>query len=203
MTRSRLLAAAGLFCLFAGGCSDPVVRMMTGPKIAECEGFDAPLSALAGPSRKELRARVVAPGIDHDFPFVIETRSNSLVIVGFTPLGTKAFTLVRRGESVEVENITGGPMVVPPRNIMEDVLAMSLPSRCAATAGPVAVSVAGGWQINDSCKAGRPTVRRIARPGARAEIEVSYASNWILVQQRRCRYNARYILQTSAPQRRR
>jgi hypothetical protein len=189
---------AAMTLLLLAGCSDPVLRAMTGPKVHECDGFDAPLSALATHSRKELRARIVAHGVDQDFPFVIETSPSSLVLIGFTPLGTKAFTLVRKGDAVDTENYSGPALVIPPRNLMEDMLAMSLPSRCATTKERVTVQMEGDWQVVDTCVSNRPVERRISKPGAKPEVEITYASNAILVKQNRCHYGARYILQATA-----
>jgi hypothetical protein len=191
-------AAAWTIAALLAGCSDPMLKAMTGRKLHECNGFDMPLARLATHSRKELRARIVAAKLDQDFPFVVETTADSLVIVGFTPLGTKAFTLVRHGDVVDVDNHSGPALAIPPRNLMEDVLAMSMPSRCAALGDPVTVTVTGDWQISDTCVRGSPIERRIAHPGAPAEIEITYAKNAILVKQNRCHYGARYVLQATA-----
>ena len=188
--RSILVLAAALEL---AGCATMAGGLFAG-RVRECSGFDAPLSTLAGSSRKELRVKVLARRVDVDFPFVVESDSEHLVLVGFTPLGTKSFTLVRRGTDVKVENLSGPALLVPPRNVMEDVLAMSMPSRCAVGNVPSTVSRAGDWQISDTCSRGRPVSRRIARPGELTEIEIEYAKNAVVIQQKRCRYNARYIL---------
>lgn len=196
------LAAA----LLAGGCStmQEVEGLMFTPRLRECEGFDVPLSVFIGPSRKELRAKVLARNVDQDLPFVVETTADTLVMVGFTPLGTKAFTLVRNGDKVEVENmLSPAPLLVPPRNVMEDVLAMSVPSPCATAADGVAVANYDGWVVSDTCANSRPVLRHFARtdakPGEEAELEIEYRDDAIVVRQKRCRYNARYVLQVSAP----
>ena len=189
----------------AGGCSTmkQAMQVIFSARLSECRGFDVPLSVFVGASRKELRARVLSRLVDHDFPFVVETNADSLVLVAFTPLGTKAFTLVRNGDSVEVVNLAGGPVTVPPRNVMEDVLAMSVPSQCATTPNGETVATFDGWQVTDTCGDGRPLRRHIAKtdakPGAESEVEVEYAADAIVVRQNRCRYTARYVLQASAP----
>jgi len=184
------------------GCA-AAMQMMFAPRVGECDGFDAPLSTLAVSSRKELRVQVVASRIDHSFPFVVESSADSFVVVGFTPMGTKAFTLVRNGDNVEVESMVGPGLVVPPRNVMADVLAMSEPSACSTSPDGVAVTTVGDWQLSDICKDGRPVERRIARPDAKPdakpEVTVFYRGDGIELHQNRCRYNALYILQGAAP----
>lgn len=151
-----------------GGCSTvtDVRKMLFTPRLRECKGFDVPLSVFIGPSRKEMRAKVVARNVDHDVPFVVETTADSLVLVGFTPLGTKAFTLERRGddlEKVEVESFLGPGLTVPPTNFMQDVLAMSTPSACGTSASEVGVTRFEDWEVHDTCSGGRLVVRSVFR----------------------------------------
>jgi len=190
----------------ASGCTQmtEVQGLMFTPRLRECDGFDVPLSVFIGPSHKELRARVLARNVDHDLPFVVETTADTLVLIGFTPVGTKAFTLVRTGDKVEVENLLSpAPLLVPPRNVMEDVLAMSVPSACATAPDGVATATFDSWLVSDTCSNNRPVQRHIAKadakPGEEAELEIDYRDDGILVRQKRCRYNARYVLQVSAP----
>lgn len=209
---NRLVAGIGLTLVALGvaiggsGCSTIMQgkQIVLWPRLRECEGFDVPLSVFIGPSRKELRARVLTRNANYDLPFVVETTTDTLVLVGFTPLGTKAFTLVRNGDKVEVENMMSpAPMLVPPRNVMEDVLAMSVPSPCATAPDDVATATFGNWLVRDTCSNSRPVQRHIARadakPGEEAEVEIDYRDDAILMRQKRCRYNARYVLQASAP----
>jgi len=201
---SRRLAPllALLVAASSSGCS-LIMDTLFAPRIYECRGFDVPLSVLAVSSRKELRARVRARHVDYDVPFVVESSAESLVLVGFTPLGTKSFTLVRKGdEEVELENLVGPALPVPPRNIMEDVLAMSVPSPCAdAPNGPAAVTY-GEWEVRDTCQDNRPLRRALAHAGQASgaeEMTVEYSEDSIYVVQNRCRYRARYVLQASNP----
>lgn len=209
--KNRILAvaSAGLSCALPivlavslGGCA-ATMQMLFAPRVSECDGFDAPLSTLAVSSRKELRVQVVASRVDTSFPFVVESSADSFVVVGFTPMGTKAFTLVRHGDAVEVENLMGPALLVPPRNVMADLLAMSVPSACSTSPDGVAVTTAGSWQLSDVCKDGRPVERRIAKPDAkpdaRPEVTVLYGCDGIEVRQNSCRYNAVYILQNAVP----
>lgn len=190
-----------LVAVSSSGCS-LVMDTLFAPRLYECRGFDVPLSVLAFSSRKELRARVRARHVDYDVPFVVESSAESLVLVGFTPLGTKSFTLVRKGDEVELENLVGPALPVPPRNIMEDVLAMSVPSPCAdAPNGPAAVTY-GEWEVRDTCQDNRPLRRALAhgaQPPGEEEMTVEYGGDAISVQQNRCRYRARYVLQASLP----
>lgn len=188
------VAAAALGAL--SGCSALKMTLLQ-PRLRECEsGFDVPLSSLVGTSRKELRVKVVGRKLDQDIPFVVESGPESFVIVAFTPLGTKAFTLERRGDAEPVvQSMTGPVLPVPPRNIMADVLAMSWPSGCLGTTEGVAASMAGGWEVTDTCEDSRAVSRRIGKPGQPTEIEVSYPGDSIVVSQKACRYTARYVFQ--------
>lgn len=88
---------------------------------------------------------------------------------------------------------------------MADVLAMSVPSTCAATPDEIAVLAAGTWQIRDTCKDGRPLERNVTKtgtaPDSKPALTVLYGDDAITVRQNACRYVSRYVLQaTPAPQ---
>lgn len=181
------------------GCST-MLGALFAARLPECKGFDVPLSAFVGPSRKELRVRVRARMVDHVFQFVAETKADSFVLVAFTPLGTKAFTLVRSGVNVEETNLLAPvSLPVPPRNVMEDVLAMSVPSSCATSPESEVLAQWNGWDIRDTCHDSRPAQRHISRPGKPSEVEIEYGLDGITVRQQRCRYSARYVLQQAPP----
>jgi hypothetical protein len=200
---SRRAVAVTVACAVAAmlaGCT------LIGRKVRECEGFDIPLSVYVGPSHKELRTRVLAPGgIDETFPFVAETNAESMVIVGFTPLGTKSFTLTRKADDVEVDNVLGSAVKVSPRNVMADVLAMSLPSTCATMPDGESPSNFDSWKVVDTCGDNRPLKRTIAKAAARpgetpeVEVEIEYRPEAIIVRQKQCKYTAAYVLHASQP----
>lgn len=191
--------AALAFVVALPGCA-VLQHTLFAPRLRECDGFDAPLSTLSGTARKQMRVKIVGRRLDQDIPFVVESSPTSFVIVAFTPLGTKSFTLERRDDArAEIESLTGPVQPVPPRNIMADVLAMSVPSACLATPEGVAASAAGPWQVSDTCRDARPVERRLARPGQDPEVEVRYTGDAIVVTQKACRYTARYVLQGAGP----
>ncbi len=199
---AALALASGLAgCTGATGLTE-MTGLMFAPHVRDCDGFDVALSVFNGASRKELRARVLAPGIDHDLPFVVEKSGESLVLVGFTPLGTKSFTLERNGDDVKIENLVGAALTVSPRNMMADVLAMSLPSSCATSPDAVSTAAYDGWKVDDTCHNSRPQLRHFhradAKEGAPPEIEIEYRENEIVVRQKKCNYISRYVLQTMA-----
>ena len=195
----RAVVVASVIAAMLPGCT------LLGPRVRDCEGFDIPLSVFVGPSRKELRTRVLGSGIDETFPFVAEANAEQMVIVGFTPLGTKAFTLTRKADAVEVDNILGARQKVSPRNIMADVLAMSLPSSCATAPDGDAPSNFDSWKVVDTCSNNLPLKRTItkaeSKPGETpaVEVEIEYRPEAIIVRQKQCRYTAAYVLQVSAP----
>lgn len=200
--RSGRAALAAAMLLALPGCTllSAVSATLFQPRLRECEGFDVPLGTLPGSSRKELRVRLVGRRLDQDIPFVVETTPKSFVIVAFTPLGTKAFTLVRRDDAkAEVQSFMGPVLAVPPANIMADLLAMSVPGSCLSAPDGVAVSTAGAWQVSDTCKDERAVERRLSRPGKDPEVEVFYLGDSIVVTQKACRYTARYMFQGGPP----
>ncbi len=170
-------------------------------KVRDCDGFDVPLTTLFGTARKQLHVRVVARHVDSDFAFVTESAPESFVMIGFTPLGTKSFTLVRRGDSVDVQTLMSAAQRVPPKNVMSDVLAMSIPSACSPSQDGVFATPIGDWQVSDNCKDGRPLDRSIAKKtnpaGQKPDVEVTYQGDAIMVRQNTCKYLARYVLETA------
>ncbi|HXC50666.1 MAG TPA: DUF3261 domain-containing protein [Candidatus Limnocylindrales bacterium] len=193
--------AAALIALSVGACGCTLVGELMQTKVRDCEGFDVPLTTLFGTSRKQLHVRVVARHVDSDFAFVTESAPESFVMIGFTPLGTKSFTLVRRGDNVDVQTLMSAAQRVPPKNVMSDVLAMSIPSACSPSQDGVFATPVGDWQVSDNCKDGRPLDRSIAKKtnaaGQKPDVEVTYQGDAIMVRQNTCKYLARYVLETA------
>jgi hypothetical protein len=52
---------------------------------------------------------------------VVQKRCDELAVVGFSPLGARAFTIVQRGLDVEVESRMSGPAPFSPRFVLLDV----------------------------------------------------------------------------------
>jgi hypothetical protein len=201
-SRGRLLAVvlAVLVATALGGAGCSLTGSgIFASKVRDCAGFDTPLTTFSGSVRKQLHVRVVARRVDNDFALVAERGPDSFVLVGFTPLGTKSFTLVRRGDSVDVDNKLGLAEIVPPRNLMSDVLGMSLPSNCSPSADEDVSTTIGAWRISDTCREGRPVERRIARvetkPDKKPAVEIKYEPDAIMVRQHECRYLARYVIE--------
>jgi len=97
------------------------------PRLAVCPG---PL-----PSTRELppgdwlvreRVRVVGGDVDVGLEVAAEKRGDRLVVVAFHALGAKAFSLVQRGDDLEVESHLGRALPVPPRNVLRDLYAAGL-----------------------------------------------------------------------------
>jgi hypothetical protein len=66
-------------------------------------------------------------GEQRGFDAALQKHGDTLVLVGLTPLGTKAFVVTQRGEAISVDNDSGQRMPFPPRYIMLDVQRVFFP----------------------------------------------------------------------------
>lgn len=69
------------------------------------------------------RQKVVAThaGEQRSFDAVLQFDGATLVLLGMTPMGTKAFAVVQRGATVEVTPYVDMPLPAPPRAILRDI----------------------------------------------------------------------------------
>ena len=80
-----------------------------------------PTEALGADFVARERLRVTHAGETTGLDLVVQKRGDELVLVGFDPLGAKLFSLVQRGDRVEVEAMPRAVVRVPPINALRDV----------------------------------------------------------------------------------
>lgn len=120
--RGRCFRAVALLqgLLLAGtGCAFLLGRMP--PRLADCPGPIPDIRELPpGDWRLRERVRVEGDGVDVGLDLAVEKIGDRLTMVGFHPLGAKAFSLVQEDGRVEVEAHLGRALQVPPENLLRD-----------------------------------------------------------------------------------
>ncbi len=206
--RIRCLGAACLAgVLFAtSGCA--ALSLLCAPRLGRCSWIDLAPDQLVAVAQLQLRARVVGRGVDYRFPLVVESSPQALVVVGLTPLGTKAFSVKRDAERTRRESTLGPALPLDARNVAADVSALLVPSSCGnrgatAPADPLVEDGLtahdfGRWRIEDLCRDGSLRERRISGPGASAVAVVHYEADEARIEHRRCGYEASYVVVAGA-----
>lgn len=98
---------------------------------------------------------------------VLQKEGEALTIVGLGPLSVRAFTLVHRGERIEVEQHLGGELPFSPRNVVVDVHRVywkRLPG--APPADGVRRGELDGEQLEETWRGGELVALSFTRPGA-------------------------------------
>jgi hypothetical protein len=124
MRRIRVTTALALGALLlAVGCKilapappAPVVA----PKLADCPGTLVPTQELEGDWVIQERARIFGPRVDESYALVLK-RGPSLVLVGLTQYGAKAFAVTQVGLRTYPESFLGPALPVPPENVLRDL----------------------------------------------------------------------------------
>ena len=106
------LLAAGL-----AGCANSRPQ----PRLPDCPGPLRSVSEIAGDFVRQERIRVRGGGVDESFGLVLQKKGARLVVLGFTPFGAKAFSLIQRELEVESESYLGRLLLVPPENVLRDL----------------------------------------------------------------------------------
>ena len=96
------------------------VQVVLAPKLPDCPGTLVPTQQLEGEWVIQERARIFAPRIDEAYTLVLQKRGPSLVLVGITPFGAKAFAVTQIGMQTFAESYLGPPPV-PPENVLRDL----------------------------------------------------------------------------------
>ncbi len=143
-------ALAGLALLGIAGCTMIAAYRM--PRIAACE------VALPRPGDLEedrlwrLRVHTRAAEVSEGYEVVLQKRGDTLTFVGLTRFGATAFTIVQRGDEVEVQSAMKPIEAVPPLNLLADVYRW--PLGALETEDAVVEVAADGRSatiVNDAC----------------------------------------------------
>jgi len=119
VTRSLCLLIALL--LATSGCAAPALRV-TGIPVAKDATFDLLSPAALGQS-VSLEQIVDARYGDRQFSFhcLLEVDPEQLVLVGMTPMNTRAFTLTLRDDELSLDMAHGAQLPAPPERILADL----------------------------------------------------------------------------------
>ena len=119
----RLRGALALAALLSAGCkvfAPPPPALILAPKLADCPGTLVPTQELEGDWVIQERARIFAPRVDEAYELVLQKRGPSLVLVGLTAYGAKAFAVTQIGVRTFPESFLPSPPV-PPENVLRDL----------------------------------------------------------------------------------
>lgn len=119
-----------LACAFVLGCVAPPRRL------PECTGPLVPTTSMGPDFVARERLHLVHAERVVRLDLVLQKRGDTLVLVGFDPLGPKLFSLVQRGLEVEVDAKPSAVLPVPPRNVLRDVQHARFGMAPSGVAGP-------------------------------------------------------------------
>ncbi len=120
MRNAARAAGVGWAMLVSAGCVLPQ-WMGFPPRVPECRGTLVPTAEIPGDFVLRQRLRVTSPEVDTGLDLAVQKREDELVVVGFTSLGAKAFSLTQRGTKVRVHDNLGRASSVPPINVLRDL----------------------------------------------------------------------------------
>jgi len=111
--------------LLAAACRTPlpptVPILAPLPKLADCPGRLRPTQDIEGDWVIHEQVRVTGGGVDESYALVIQKTGPRLVLLGLTPFGAKAFSVVQIGTQTWAESYLGPATAVTPENVLRDV----------------------------------------------------------------------------------
>ncbi len=113
---AALLSAAAACKVFG----PPPAALVPAPRLADCPGTLVPTQELEGDWVIQERARIFAPRVDESYALVLQKRGPTVVLVGLTSFGVKAFAVTQVGVRTFPESFLG-PLPVPPENVLRDL----------------------------------------------------------------------------------
>ncbi len=143
MTRARALGLATTLLLLTPACHPPT------PTIP-------PLPTTAPPFLARQKVVAIHPTGRSTFDAVLQYSGDRLVLLGLTPMGTKAFAVVQEGATVEVTPYIDRPLPAPAEAVLGDIHAayFDLP-RAARADGWHRRRTAAGARMHERWAAGR------------------------------------------------
>ncbi len=103
------------------GCLAGCLGLRPPPRLADCPGPLRSTAEIAGEFVRHERIRVRGKRVDESFGLVLQKKDARLVVLGFTPFGAKAFSVIQRGLEIESESYLGRALPVPPENVLRDL----------------------------------------------------------------------------------
>ena len=111
--------------LLAAGCRTPlpaaVPILAPLPKLADCPGRLRSTQDIEGDWVIHEQLRVTGGGVDESYALVVQKTGPKLVLLGLTPFGAKAFSVVQIGTQTWAESYLGPATAVPPENVLRDL----------------------------------------------------------------------------------
>lgn len=122
MRELRRLALAA--ALLAAACKTPLptpVAILPLPRLDDCPGRLRSTQDIEGDWVIHERVRVTGGEVDESYGLVIQKTGPKLVLLGLTPFGAKAFSVVQIGTQTWSESYLGPALAVPPENVLRDL----------------------------------------------------------------------------------
>lgn len=125
MPERRTPALALALALAAAACKTPLpaapLPILGPPKLADCPGALRSTAEIEGDWVIHERVRVTGEKVDESYGLVVQKTGPKLVLLGLTPFGAKAFSVVQIGTQTWPESYLGPATVVPPENVLRDL----------------------------------------------------------------------------------
>jgi hypothetical protein len=172
--RALRLALALPLCVGLAACGHPDRRSVIAASApAEYPGALPDPGTLAPDFmvRQTLTIRTQRDGkpLTFELDAVLQKAGDELLIIGFGPMSTKAFTLTQKGDRIEFVQLVGPELPFSPRNIVLDVHRVyfkRLPAPDAAPAG-VRRGELDGEQVEETWQDGELRASVFTRPGSK------------------------------------
>jgi len=91
------------------------------PSFADCPGMLRPSDEIDGAFLLRQDIRLRSEHLDVGVQLIVQKKGARLVLVGFTTLGFKAFTVVQEGTAITVDAPLGPAWAIPPLNLLRDL----------------------------------------------------------------------------------
>ena len=117
----RLLPALALAAAACKTLPPPPPIFTPLPHLADCPGRLRSTQEIEGDWVIHEQVRVTGGGVDESYGLVVQKTGPKLVMLGLTPFGAKAFSVVQIGTQTWSESYLGPATVVPPDNVLRDL----------------------------------------------------------------------------------
>jgi len=113
------LALAAAACTTPLPTPPPILSPL--PRLADCPGRLRATQEIEGDWVIHEQVRVTGGGVDESYGLVVQKTGPKLVLLGLTPFGAKAFSVVQIGTQTWSESYLGPATAVPPENVLRDL----------------------------------------------------------------------------------
>jgi hypothetical protein len=143
--------------------------------LAACPGALRPIDEIDGEFVLRQRLRIRTEELDFPMRLVVQKTADTLIAIGFNPMGAKLFSIQQRSEEPQVDALPQAVLPVSPLSVLRDLHRIRFLSASRPQAGEGRSSRSfDGTHVDDTWRSGTLIQREVTSPHQRLPVTLDF-----------------------------